>query len=209
MRARGVAWRPMLWIWVPVVLLCLANFGLYVWQSGWTGGRYASVHEDVQRLQTRAAKLHQLHERAQNERQDVAALENGLNQLYKEVFGSLKVRLTGILREVGAATQGAGLRPDQFSYDAQTDKKLGLVELGIRFSVAGTYNQIQRMLQALHESPQFLTVDHISIDGDEAATSTKLQIAVHVTTYLAEADQALLQRLTGVVAREESADGKE
>lgn len=208
MRARGVAWRRMVWIWLPAVLLCLANFGLYVWQSGWTGGRYASVHRDLQGLQERAAKLQRLHEKAQRERQDVVALDDGLNHLYSKVFGSLRARLTGILREVGSATQGTGLRPEQFSYDAKNDKKLGLVQLGIRFSVAGTYDQIRRMLQAIQDSPEFLTVDHISIEGEEGATSTRLQIAVHVSTYLAEADQALLQRLTGGIAGE-GADGKD
>jgi len=209
MRARGVAWRRMVWIWLPAVLLFLANVGLYVWQSGWTGGRYASVHKDVQELQARAAKLQHLHETAQRERRDVTALDDGLNHLYDKVFGSLRERLTGILREVGTATQGAGLRPEKFSYDAQTDKNLGLVELGIRFSVAGTYDQIQRMLQSLQSSPQFLTVDHISIEGEEGATSTQLQIAVHVTTYLAEADQALLQKLTSGIAPREGADGQD
>lgn len=207
MRARGVAWRRMVWIWLPAVLLCLANFGLYVWQSGWTGGRYASVHRDLQDLQERAAKLQRLHDKAQHERQDVAALNDGLNHIYNEVFGSLRARLTGILREVGSATQGTGLRPEQFAYDAKNDKKLGLVQLGIRFSVSGTYDQIRRMLQAIQDSPEFLTVDHISIEGEEGATSTRLQIAVHVSTYLAEADQALLQRLTGGIAGE-GADGK-
>ena len=71
------------------------------------------------------------------------------------------------------------------------------------------YDQIQRMLQSLQSSPQFLTVDHISIEGEEGATSTQLQIAVHVTTYLAEADQALLQKLTSGIAPREGADGQD
>lgn len=209
MRARGVAWRRMVWVWLPAVVLCFANVGLYVWQSGWTGGRYASVHNDFQRLHARAAQLQRLHDKARRERQDVATLNSGLNNLYGEVFGSLRARLTGILREVGAATQDAGLRPDRFAYDATTDKKLGLVQLGIRFTVTGSYDQIRQMLQALQKSPQFLTVDHLNIAGEEGTTSTQLQIAVHVSTYLAEADQALLQRLTGGIEEKERSDGQD
>jgi hypothetical protein len=57
------------------------------------------------------------------------------------------------------------------------------------------------MLGALQSSPEFLIVDRISFAGEEGTATRTLRISVHLTTYVASADQELLQRLTGGAAK--------
>lgn len=206
MRARGVAWRRLLWVWLPAVVLCAANVG---WLAGKGGGRYASVHRDVEALQIRVAELTRLGGAAAGERDAVATLDEELHTLYDTVFGNLDGRLTGVLRAVGEATWESGLQPKQFTYDAAEEKKLALTALGIQFSVEGTYEQIRAMLGSLRASDQFLTVDRITIGGEEGASSTTLSISVHLSTYLEKVDQDLLRRLTGGIARGEGDRGED
>jgi len=204
-RARGVAWRRLVWVWLPAVVLFLANV---TWLVGKSGGRYASVNRDVEAFRGRVAELASLRDKAVAEREGVVQLDDQLRTLYDTVFGNLDKRLTGILRAVGSATWEAGLQPQQFTYDANEEKKLGLTVLGIQFSVDGTYEQILAMLSSLQASDQFFIVDRITIGGEEGTNSTTLSIAVHLSTYLENADPDLLRRLTGGIGGGKDDHGK-
>ncbi len=195
--ARGVAWRALWPVWVPAVVFCLLNVGAYVWLSGKSVGRQAGVRNEVQRLQKRVGHLRQVEEAAARDREAVAALNSALNDVYGKVFGSLSERLPAILKALGSATRDAGLSPDTFAYDAKKDEKLKLVQFGIRFAVSGRYRQIRKMLAALQASPQFFVIDRIRISGEAGTATDQLEVGVHLTTYLARADEELLRRLTG------------
>jgi Tfp pilus assembly protein PilO len=138
----------------------------------------------------------------------VAELDREFGTMYKEVFGSLDERLTGILRSVGSATRSAGLLPGTYTYSAAEDRTTGYIRFGVRFSVEGEYQQLRRMLASLQSSPEFFVVETLTLTGDEDPVKRELTISVSVATFLAEADQDQLRRLTGGVGQiSENGDG--
>ncbi len=198
MRIGGwIAWRRHLVVWLPAILFALANVAGYFLLGGSAGGRAASLRADVQQLDAECQQLTRLEGAVKKERDQVESLRTGLDEINKNVFGSLEQRLTSILREVETATTMAGLRPARFSYDAKEDSKTNLTRFGITFTVNGTFQQIEQLLQALRSSQEFLIVDRLRLVGEEGTQSRELGIAIHVSTCLSSADKELLERLLG------------
>jgi hypothetical protein len=181
-------WRRLLPIWLPTVLLCLVSIGTHIWLSSDTLGRSAQIRDRVAELEQTIAELERIRSRTTEEIEGVAALEDELDHLHTEVFGSLDIRLTSILRAVGDAARTAGLFPGQYGYSYTEDELLDLTRFTVLFSVQGTYEQIRILLEGLQSSSEFLFVDEINFTGEESTVTRDLKIKLDVATYLAEAD---------------------
>ena len=190
-------WKRLLAVWLPAVVVCLLAAAVFVWRTSESGSARFRIANQVEDLETELVRLEQVRTAANADRERVAELEVQFAALYEEVFGSLDGRLTGIMRAVGSATRGAGLLAGSYSYSAAEDSRTGLIRFSVRFSVEGEYPQIRQMLAALQSSPEFLVVDALSLSGDEDPVTRTLDISVSVSTFLAEADIAQLQRLIG------------
>lgn len=199
-------WKRLLAVWLPAVLLCLGAAGLFAWQTSDSGGSRARIRSEMAELETEFTRLESVGVEASADRERVAELEEQFIVLYDDVFGSLDQRLTGIMRAVGAATTNAGLRPSSYAYSAREDRQTGFVRFGVRFAVAGEYRQIRQMLAELQASPDFLIVDNLSLSGQEDPVSRELSMSVNISTFLAEADEQQLRRLTGGRTRPGEAD---
>lgn len=190
-------WKRLLPVWLPAVVLCVAAAGLFAWQTSESGGRRSQVRDRVAELEAGLSRLEGLREATETDRERVNELDGQFAVLYGGVFGDLEDRLTGILRAVGSATHSAGLLPEAYSYSAKDDRKTGFIRFGINFQVEGEYSQIRRMLAELQSSPEFLVVEGLSLSGDDDIVSRDLRIAVSLATFLANADEMQLKRLTG------------
>jgi Tfp pilus assembly protein PilO len=195
-------------VWLPTVALCAAAAAFYTWQTSDSGGRRANVRNEILELEAELDRLTGLQGATTGDRARVEELEQQFSQLYGEVFGSLDDRLTGILRSVGSATRNAGLLPDSYAYSASEERTTGFIRFSIGFSVRGEYRQIREMLAELQSSPEFLVVENLSLSGDTDPVSRELEMSVRIATFLSEADEQQLRRLTGgIVAVSESDDG--
>lgn len=207
MMTRSAPWRALWPAWVPAAVVLAASVAGYVWLNGKNVGRQAQVQKDVTRLETQVAHLRELDRQASANRAAMVTLDGDLHSVYDNVFGSLSGRLPGILKAIGSATQDAGLFPQTYAYSAKRDQKLDLVKFGIRFSVSGTYVQIRKLLAALQASPQFFIIDQIRLGGEAGTMTNQLKVSVHLSTYLAKADEELLKKLTGGFDQAAPADG--
>jgi Tfp pilus assembly protein PilO len=198
----------MLAIWLPAVVLFVVTAAFYVWQTSESGGRRAKIQNDIEELEQEIARLEELQQAASSDREAVVEVNRQFDLLYNDVFGDLDQRLTRILRGVGSATHQAGLLPGSFTYSATQEKATGFIRFGIRFSVDAEYRQIRELLAELQASPEFLVVENLNLTGDEDPISRELAISVNIATFLAEADQEQLRRLTaGVAQATEATDG--
>jgi len=193
------AWRRLLPIWLPAVLLAVASVALYVWQTSDRVGRAAQLESQIDTLEAEIVRLERLHEQAVAERQLVEDVEAEFRRLYGEVFGRLDERLTRIMRAIYAATRDAGLNPGSYAYKLDDKDLAGAQRLTISFAVIGEYTQVRQMLASLQASPEFLVVDSIQFTGEAEAVTNKLGITVRISTFLSEADPEQLRRLTGAV----------
>ena len=194
-------WQRLLAVWLPALVVCVAATGLYIWQTSETGGNRARIRDGVTVLEAELDHLDSLHEITARDRESVAEVEQQLTVLYDEIFAGLEERLTRILRAVGSATRNAGLLPASYSYSAKEDRKTGYIRFGVQFSVEGEYLQVRQMLAELQSSPEMLIVEGLGLAGDEEAVSRNLRISVSIATFLSEADEEQLRRLTGGFAR--------
>lgn len=190
-------WRRLLPVWLPAVALFLLAGAALIWQTSESGGRAALIRNNIADLEVELVRLEQVRGRAEGERIAVGELNGRFEELYHDVFGNLEIRLIPILRGMGVATREAGLLPGGYSYVAEEVRKLGYTRFTIQFAVTGEYSQIRQMLAALQTSEEFLVVDSIAFSGEEDGAGRGLKISVRVATYLAEADQRTLDRLTG------------
>jgi len=201
-------WKRLVAAWLPAVVLCVAAAFLYAWQTSDTGGRRANVRDEILGLEAELDRMEGLRVATTSDRTRVAELEQQFSQLYGEVFGDLDERLTGILRSVGSATRNAGLLPDSYTYSASEEKTTGFIRFSVGFSVRGEYRHIRQMLAELQASPEFLVVENLSLSGDAGPVSRELDMSVRIATFLSEADERQLRRLTGgIVGVSESDDG--
>ena len=194
------AWRRLLPIWLPAVLIAVSSVALYVWQTSDRVGRAAQLENQIVTLEREIARLEGLRDRAAEERQLDVDIENEFRRLYGDVFGRLDERLTRILRGIYAATRDAGLNPGSFAYKLDDKGLSGAERFTISFAVAGEYPQVRQMLAALQQSPEFLVVDSIQFTGEAEAVTRHLAITVRVSTFVSEADPEQLRRLTGGVS---------
>lgn len=188
-------WQRLLPVWLPVVLLCLANLALYAWMTSESLGRAAQLDRGLQNLEANLARLRRVQRLAAEERLAVETLQQELDRLRETVFGSLDERLTPILRAIGEGVRDAGLMPGTYNYSWSDDKDLELVRFEITFAVVGEYGQLRRLLASLQSSPQFLVVSRLSLAGEAQATTRDLRIGVTIATYLARADREQLRSL--------------
>lgn len=201
-------WRRLLAAWLPAVVLFVVSAGFFVWQTSESGGRRTLVRNQIEDLETEIARLERLRAAAAADREAVAEINGQFDLLYRQTFGDLDQRLTGILRAVGSATREAGLLPGTFAYTATDNRATGFIRFGIRFSIDAEYEQIRRMIAAVQASSEFLVIENLNLAGDEDPLSRDLSISVTLATFLAEADETQLRRLTGNIARsEETTDG--
>lgn len=204
MNPRFLPWIRMAAVWILAVVFCLSALGVLIWQTSGPLGRRGLIENEIGQLNEEIDRLDQMAQQARAERIHVVETGETLERIDGELFGRLDERMTAVLREIGAASRGAGLLPDGFSYQELVDKRTDGVRFGTGFSVEGTYEQVRTLLASLQASQQFLIIDSISFKGEEDARSQILAIQLQVSTYLAEAELGKLNELLDQIRLEEA-----
>lgn len=180
-------WRRKLWWWLPPLAFCLLNIGAFNFYHSAFAGR-------VEELQT-------LHGEAIGDlealRQDRQAMEDflgraggsdeGIEELYDEIFSTEADRFTKALLEVKSLARQAGLNPTAFNYPKANLEEYGLIKRGIEFSVEGTYDQLRLFINFLELTPQFITLESVSLsDSGQDQRNPKLGIRLVLSTVFAD-----------------------
>lgn len=99
-------------------------------------------------------------------------IETDVQQVFNERWSTQEQRLTRLISEVKRLAMSANLVPPSTSYsrtDVRGAKKstTGSTEVGITFSVSGSYQQIRRLINMLELSDQFVIIDGVSLSSAE------------------------------------------
>lgn len=185
MRSRDEIWRLRVWVWLPALLFFLANATAYVVYRFGFADRVESLEtslEDTQKnLAPEAAKrarLERLIERSRRNDEDI-------RRLYDERFSTRSQRLTRINAEVKQLARTAGLNPLSFSYGEDKIEDYGLVKRTAAFSVDGTYLELRKFINLLELSESFLTLEEVTLAGDEGGEGPDLHIRLLLSTLFA------------------------
>lgn len=184
MRSRDEIWRLRLWVWLPALLFFLANATAYVvYRFGFADrveSLEASLTETQKSLETAAAtraRLDRLIERSRRNDVEIA-------RLYDERFATRSERLTRVTAEVKRLARTAGLNPLTISYGNEQIEDYGLVKRSFAFSVDGTYLELRKFINLLELSESFLTLEEVTLAGEEAQ-GPELHIRLTLSTLFA------------------------
>jgi hypothetical protein len=110
-------------------------------------------------------------------------IERDVQRIFSENWSTEGERFTRIVTEVKRLAMAADLTPASTSYSRtenrrdRTRRDLGATEVGITFSVQGTYQQIRRLINMLELSQHFIIVNGIQLSSAQGdSLNLNLQI---------------------------------
>jgi hypothetical protein len=110
-------------------------------------------------------------------------VETDVRQIYDAEWSTQQQRLTPMIREVMRLAAASQLMPKSFSFDRGVAKgekaKTNAVQVGVGFSIEGTYQQVRRLINLLELSDQFMIIDRIGLSSESGA---RLNLTIHVKT---------------------------
>lgn len=125
-----------------------------------------------------------------------------VKQVFDEYWSTEEQRLTVLLAEVKRLAEASSLIPKAYAFDRQAVEKqqssagraaaeIGATEVGIGFSVTGTYDQARRLINLLELSRQFVIIDEI---GLQSAEGQELNLTLHIKTLFRDEDALARER---------------
>lgn len=119
--------------------------------------------------------------------QQVAAyrkIERTVRDIYENRWSTEQQRLTRMIAEVKKLAAAASLTPASFAFDRVEDRAsartaTGATQVGVGFTVQGTYQQIRSLINQFELSEQFIIVDSISLSSENGDLLT---MNIHVKT---------------------------
>lgn len=149
-----------------------------------------------ERLEQTSAELENVRaSRLRGEKNLAAYRESEANvmRVFDEHWSTQAARLTPLIVEVKRLAVASNLIPRSYAFDRGERKKvmgdrrdsLGASEVGIAFSVQGSYAQVRRLINLLELSRQFVIIDQI---GLSAAEGDSLTMSLHVKTLFRDED---------------------
>ena len=129
------------------------------------------------RLRNVTARVEAAREEVARERKAVEALRdrasaieaNGrdLAAFYAEAVGEEQVELLPTLEDIESMARGPGLTPGNRSFRREDVENAAVERVAVTVPLEGSYEQLVGFLGEVERSPRFLTVDRISLRGDD------------------------------------------
>jgi Tfp pilus assembly protein PilO len=114
-------------------------------------------------------------------------VETDVAAVFDEHWSTQSKRFTAMIAEVKRLALASSLKPSAYSFDRgevkgaelRRGENIGATEVGMGFTVQGTYQQARRMINLLELSRQFVIIDKIAL---ASATDDTLTLTLHLKT---------------------------
>jgi type IV pilus assembly protein PilO len=186
MRGRDEIWRLRLWVWVPALVFFLANATAYVVYRFGFADRVESLRASLEETQKQLAPLDNKQTHFERLIQRSQRNEVEIRRLYEERFSTRSQRLTRITAEVKRLARSAGLDPRSITYPELPIEEYGLIKRSFTFPVSGTYLELRKFINLLELSDSFLSLDEVTLAGDETGEGPELDIRLSLSTLFAK-----------------------
>ena len=177
----AAVWRRTLKIWLPGLVLLIANLAvlstyrfLLAGQTQMRSSRVERLSSELDDLQQYRLALDDVLTRAEDNRLRV-------EEFYGRWLSSEADRLTQVITEVKKMARVAGVSTSGFRYPDEVLEEFELVRRSIVFSVEGSYKQLRQFIHTIERSDQFLILEEIGVT-DRGGDSTDIQVRLRVTT---------------------------
>lgn len=175
------AWRRMLKLWLPGLVLLIANMGVLSGYRFLLAGQAQLRSSRVERLSAELAEL-QTHQQALDEVMAAANLNRlRVEEFYGRWLSSEADRLTQVITEVKRMARVSGVKTSGFRYPNEVLEEFDLVRRSIVFSVEGSYKELRRFVYSLEHSDQFLILEEIGV-SDSSNKESDIRVPMRVST---------------------------
>jgi hypothetical protein len=200
-----VIWREKRALLIILALLFAANTVFFFTYRVRYQERLDSMEErmDTAKNQLAAAKAARL--RAEQRLASYRRIENDVARVYDEYWSTQNERLTAMIAEVKRLAVASGIVPSSITFDqaaigakqisaaapsagataGRRHRPIGATEVGISFTVDGSYDQVRRLINLLELSSQFIIVDRLALSARDGQTLT---LNLHVKTLFRDPD---------------------
>lgn len=122
------------------------------------------------------------------------AVEKDLKWVHSDLWSTPDARLVALIVEINRLARQSQLVPRSISYsldEARGESTLRMSKedrgtvMSISFSVAGSYQQVRRLLNLIELSKQFVIIDSVTLAG-ASAEDRKLQLNIGLKTVFSE-----------------------
>lgn len=155
---------------------------------------------DQQLAASRASRL-----MAERQYQSYVQIERDVQAVFDEHWSTEDARLTLMLAEIKRLAGASSLEPRTYAFDRRKVENVasasgrsrkadvGATQVGVSFTVEGTYEQARRLINLLELSQQFVIIDEISL---QASAAQALTLSLHVKTLFRDTAPAKPVRAT-------------
>lgn len=164
--------------------------------AAWTLPRTLRLRNATARVEVAREAVEMERARAAGVRERAGAIDanrRDLQVFYDSVVGTEQADLLPTLEAIEAMARAPGLTPGRRSFRREEIEDVALERVAVTLPLDGSYEQLVGFLQEVERSPRFLTVDRISLRGDDDGEGT-LQI-----------EMSAFMRLPAVVRRRSGA----
>lgn len=156
------------------------------------------VDELHQRLEAQKVSLEQARQRRMGVEKRIGGfegIEKDIKWVRSDLWSTPDVRLVALIVEINRLARQSQLVPRSISYSLgeardgstpQINKADRGTVMSISFSVAGSYQQVRRLLNLIELSKQFVIIDSVTLGGAETP-DRKLQLDIGLKTVFSEA----------------------
>lgn len=175
------SWRRLLGLWLPALLLVLANLAVLSTYRFLLAGQAQLRTAKLERLGGELADL----ERGRDEVEALLAIaernQQQVGELYDSWLSTQQKRLTRVLAEVRTLAQRAGVETSGFAYPEEVIEDFELVKRSIVFSVSGSYRQLRQFINLVELSDQFLILEEVRL-SDRGNDTAEVKIDLRIAT---------------------------
>jgi hypothetical protein len=171
-------WRERRWLLIGLGVLLLANIAFFFTYRLRYEQRVEALEASLDKVKLELAQAKSRKARAERTLAGFRQVDRDIQTVYDEHWSTPERRLTQLLLELRAMENRSRLIPQTTSFAlSETAKEFDTREMGIQFSVQGTYAQIRQLINLIELSPHFVVIDSITFgDSGEQLLSLSLQL---------------------------------
>jgi hypothetical protein len=121
-------------------------------------------------------------------------IQRDVDDIFQRRWSTQSERLTALISEVKEMTAASRLTPPTFSFTrtearktTATDKTPGAVQVGMAFTVRGSYQQVRQLINRIELSDQFVIINQIGLSSE---SGEQLSMTIQLKTLFRDTSAA-------------------
>ena len=177
----AAAWRRMLKIWLPGLVLLILNMAVLSTYRFLLAGQAQMRVSRVERLTAELDGLQRHHLALMDVLARAEINRVRVDEFYQRWLSSEAQRLTRVIAEVKSIAGRSRVKTSGYRYPDEMIEEYGLVRRSIVFSAEGSYKSLRQFIHSLEHSDEFLILEEIGVSegGDDGAN---IRVSFKVST---------------------------